>query len=97
MKIITQPISLNELKEMAANLFGDMVKAVVDIEKKIRDQFLMFNIVDKEVRSKITVKPEEITKFYENNKKIFKKYSIHPENFWLLNVSFQKGVSCSGL
>lgn len=35
MKILTQPISFKELKGMAANLFGEMVKAVVDIDKKI--------------------------------------------------------------
>lgn len=34
MKIITE-ISFNELKEMMPNFFGDMVKAVVDIEKKL--------------------------------------------------------------
>lgn len=33
MKIITKTISLSELKEMAAATFGDMVKAVVDIER----------------------------------------------------------------
>ena len=35
MKIITQKLSLDELKQMAADTFGDMVKAVVDIEKEI--------------------------------------------------------------
>ena len=33
MKIINDKISLDELKTMAQNKFGDMVKAVVDIEK----------------------------------------------------------------
>ncbi|MFA5104592.1 MAG: DUF5674 family protein [Candidatus Margulisiibacteriota bacterium] len=35
MQIINGSITLNELKEMAANLFGDLVKAVVDVEKGI--------------------------------------------------------------
>lgn len=35
MKIIKDEISLKELKEMAHNRFGDLVKAVVDIEEKI--------------------------------------------------------------
>lgn len=35
MKIIATPISLPELKTIAQEHFGDMVKAVVDIEKKI--------------------------------------------------------------
>jgi len=33
MKIITKTLSLVELKEMTAATFGDMVKAVVDIER----------------------------------------------------------------
>ena len=35
MKIVTDTITLGELKARAANLFGDMVKAVVDVEKII--------------------------------------------------------------
>jgi hypothetical protein len=35
MRIITSPISLTELKAMAEDRFGDMVKAVVDIERGI--------------------------------------------------------------
>lgn len=34
-KIIKEKISLDELKEIAKERFGDMVKAVVDIEQKI--------------------------------------------------------------
>jgi len=35
MKIIKDKISIQELKEMAKNMFGDLVKAVVDVEKRI--------------------------------------------------------------
>lgn len=35
MKIITDQLTLNELKEMAAEMFGDMVKAVVDIDREL--------------------------------------------------------------
>ncbi len=35
MKIIDTTITLSELKEMAQSTFGDMVKAVVDIEEQI--------------------------------------------------------------
>ncbi len=42
-----------------------------DIENKIREQFLMYAIVEQKVRSKISVRPDEITSFYENNKKDF--------------------------
>ncbi len=34
-KIIEKPITSDELREIAKERFGDMVKAVVDIEKKI--------------------------------------------------------------
>ena len=35
MKIITDTISHSELKELAAHIFGDMVKAVVDIKREV--------------------------------------------------------------
>ena len=34
-KIIDQPVSLSELKQIAELRFGDLVKGVVDLEKKI--------------------------------------------------------------
>ena len=35
MKILKDKISTQELKKMAKNMFGDLVKAVVDVEKRI--------------------------------------------------------------
>jgi hypothetical protein len=35
MKIITVPMALSEIRQMAQATFGDMVKAVVDIRKEI--------------------------------------------------------------
>jgi hypothetical protein len=35
MKIITETVTGHELKQMAANMFGDMVKAVVDVDRRI--------------------------------------------------------------
>lgn len=35
MKIVEHPISLDELKRMAVVLFGNLVKAVVDVERRI--------------------------------------------------------------
>ena len=35
MKIITETVTLAELQQMAAAMFGDMVKAVVDIDREI--------------------------------------------------------------
>ena len=35
MKIITDQITIEELKEMAQKMFGNLVKAVLDVEKEI--------------------------------------------------------------
>lgn len=35
MEIIKEKISLDDLRQMAAKMFGNMVKAVVDVEKEI--------------------------------------------------------------
>ncbi|MDP2906094.1 MAG: SurA N-terminal domain-containing protein [Candidatus Omnitrophota bacterium] len=35
-----------------------------DIEKKIREQMLIFTIIDRKVKSKILVRPEEVTSYY---------------------------------
>jgi len=35
MKIVDKEITLNELKQMAVDTFGDMVKAVIDVDKEI--------------------------------------------------------------
>jgi hypothetical protein len=35
MKIVRNKIKLSEIKEMADNMYGNMVKAVVDVEKKL--------------------------------------------------------------
>ncbi len=35
MKLVEKSITISELEEMSKNMFGDLVKAVVDIEKEI--------------------------------------------------------------
>ncbi len=42
-----------------------MVEA--DIESKIEDQLLMYNIIEDRIRSKIIIKPAEVTDFYTKN------------------------------
>lgn len=43
-----------------------------DIEKRIKEQMLTYNIIDIEVRSKISVKPGEVTDFYLERPEEFK-------------------------
>ncbi|MFY9402159.1 MAG: peptidyl-prolyl cis-trans isomerase [Candidatus Omnitrophota bacterium] len=42
-----------------------------DIEKKLKEQFMMFAVIDYKVRSKIIIKPEEVTEFYEKHRQEF--------------------------
>ena len=35
MKIIAEKLTLNELKELAANMFGNLIKAVVDVDREL--------------------------------------------------------------
>jgi parvulin-like peptidyl-prolyl isomerase len=42
-----------------------------DIENKIKEQMLMYNVIDYKIRSKILIRPEEVTAFYNNNKDDF--------------------------
>jgi parvulin-like peptidyl-prolyl isomerase len=42
-----------------------------DLELRIREQILMYNIIDMKIRSKILIKPAEITDFYQKNTQEF--------------------------
>ena len=42
-----------------------------DIEAKIREQLLMYSVIDIEIRSKIIIKPGEVTDFYQENTEKF--------------------------
>jgi parvulin-like peptidyl-prolyl isomerase len=48
---------------------------LADLETKIREQFLMISAVDRKIRQKISVSPEEVTRFYNQNTQEF----ISPE------------------
>jgi len=37
-----------------------------DVENKVREQLLMYNIIEDKVRSKIVIRPDEVTKFYDS-------------------------------
>ncbi|MDD5255725.1 MAG: peptidyl-prolyl cis-trans isomerase [Candidatus Omnitrophica bacterium] len=43
-----------------------------DLEKRIRDQLLMFTVVDAKVRSKVIVTPAEITAYYQEHAQDFR-------------------------
>ncbi len=42
-----------------------------DVENKIREQFLMYNMIEFKIRSKIVVNPAEVTQFYQENLQSF--------------------------
>ncbi|MFH1281455.1 MAG: peptidyl-prolyl cis-trans isomerase [Candidatus Omnitrophota bacterium] len=65
-----------------------------DLESKMGEQMLMYNFVEQKVRSKIIIRPDEVTSFYTQNKGEFLK----PEEriltlFILQNESIAKTVS----
>lgn len=65
-----------------------------DLENKITEQMLMYNLIDQKVRGKVMVRPDEITSFYAQNKRQFLK----PEEriltlFILQDASIAKTVS----
>jgi len=47
-----------------------------DLESRIREQMLMYVIVEAKVRSKIVVNPTEVTEFYQNNPQEFKSSQV---------------------
>jgi len=70
---------INEIKRryaLESDFERDLAKqglVQADLENKIREQMLTFTIVEKNVRSKIVVSPDEITSFFEQNKSQFLK------------------------
>jgi parvulin-like peptidyl-prolyl isomerase len=70
---------INDIKRryaLESELDRDLAKqglVQADLENKIREQMLTFGIVEQKVRSKISVKPEEVTEFYNQNKRQFVK------------------------
>jgi parvulin-like peptidyl-prolyl isomerase len=55
-----------------------------DIESKVRDQMLMFGIIENKVRSKIVVSPAEVTDFYQKNPGSFKSPQVWEFDFMAL-------------
>jgi len=43
-----------------------------DLEQKIREQFLIYSMIEFEVKRKVNVSPAEVTKFYQDNTQDFK-------------------------
>lgn len=44
-----------------------------DLENKIGEQMLMYNLIERKVRSKVMIRPDEITSFYAQNRRQFLK------------------------
>ncbi len=70
---------VNEIKKryaLESDFERDLAKqglVQADLENKIREQMLTFNIVEQKVRSKVVIRPEEVTDFYNQNKRQFMK------------------------
>ena len=53
------------------NVLAEQGLVQADIEAKIKEQSLMYAVIDREIRSKIIIKPVEVTNFYQQNLKKF--------------------------
>ena len=64
---------IDEIKSHYSNTaeFQDSLQkqgmALVDLEKRIEEQLLMYAVVDAKVRSRVTVNPREVTDFYKQH------------------------------
>jgi len=73
-----------------------------DLETKIREQFLMFNMIEYKIRSKIAVNPTEVTNFFQNNQSEFSQgetrefESISIDNATLAQEIYKKLESGKG-
>ena len=82
-KMIINPdrvkVKIDEIKKrypLESEFERDLAKqglVQADLENKIREQMFMYNIVELKVRNKIVVWPDEITNFYNQNKRDFLK------------------------
>jgi parvulin-like peptidyl-prolyl isomerase len=67
-----------------------------DLEEKIKEQLLMYTVIDIEIRSKIIIKPGEVTDFYQENTGKFilseqrEFESVTVDNEILANEVFEK-------
>ncbi len=47
-----------------------------DLEFKIRDQVMMYDVIEQEVKAKLSIKPSEVTDFYNKNTSEFKSLEL---------------------
>jgi len=102
-KIIIEPSRLkakiNEIKRryaLESDFERDLAKqglVQADLENKIREQMLTFSIVEMKVRNKVAIRPEEVTDFYEQNKRKF----IKPEERLLTVIILQDESAAKSL
>lgn len=73
-RVKARVIELKKNYATDAEFSEDLAKqglVLADLEKKILEQMLMYSVIQQKVRDKIMVRPDEITDFYEQNKRQF--------------------------
>ena len=63
--------------------------SLADVELKIKEQLLMREIIDIKIRSKLVVKPQEVTDYYEAHKQDF----LTPEQRWVRVMAIKESDS----
>ena len=102
-KIIIEPArikaKINEVKKryaLESDFERDLAKqglVQADLENKIREQMLTFSIVEQKVRNKVSIRPDEVTDFYNQNKRKF----IKPEERLLTVIVLQDESAAKSL
>jgi len=82
-KIIVEPSRIKDRINEVKKRYGsdsdfelDLAKqglVLADLENKIKEQMLMYNLVEQKVRGKVVIRPDEITSFFTQNKRQFLK------------------------
>lgn len=67
---------------------------VKDLEDKLNDQMIMREVIEREVRMKVVVSPDEVTRFYENNRE---SLFLEPESRTLDSVYLEDESSLDKL
>ncbi|MDD5692443.1 MAG: peptidyl-prolyl cis-trans isomerase [Candidatus Omnitrophica bacterium] len=87
-RVKARVIELKKNYASDAEFSDDLAKqglVLADLEKKIREQMLMYSVIQQKVREKIMVRPDEITDFYKQNKRQF----LAPEERQLTMIILQ--------
>lgn len=70
---------------------------LADVQSKMRDQLLMYSIIDEKIRNKVVVRPEEVTEYYNKHNPQFKSKETRELEVFSLENEDLADAFCYGL